>query len=319
MTRCPPPRPPRRPRRPAPHRLRAPEALRAVARLRVAGEPQPDLPRARAPPRRGPDRADAAGPRSSKTYALTDAGLDEVRRWLRETAPDRRVRNDARAPDVLPLAARARARREQLERERDYWPAILAELPEIERGAAGADRKERAFRLALEGGIRTLESRLAWLDWAIDEVDRRVGDVAAAPVRRELLGSSHGRLPAHHGSDHRSRAQPRLLRGARLPLLADMDIVRNGELEATNYFFSLGDDENVLELTYNHDGRTYDLGTGVRAHRDRRRRPRRDARGAEGRARHRARASSVPGSEGGSRICFVRDPDDYRIELIERR
>ena len=23
--------------------------------------------------------------------------------------------------------------------------------------------------------------------------------------------------------------------------------------------------------------------------------------------------------EGGSRLCFVRDPDDYRIELIERR
>ena len=42
----------------------------------------------------------------------------------------------------------------------------------------------------------------------------------------------------------------------------DMDIVRNGELEATNYFFSLGDDDNVLELTYNHDGRTYELGTG---------------------------------------------------------
>ena len=41
----------------------------------------------------------------------------------------------------------------------------------------------------------------------------------------------------------------------------DMDIVRNGELEATNYFFSIGDAENVLELTFNHDGRTYDLGT----------------------------------------------------------
>ncbi len=40
----------------------------------------------------------------------------------------------------------------------------------------------------------------------------------------------------------------------------DMDIVRNGELEATNYFFSLGDSEDVLELTYNHDGRTYELG-----------------------------------------------------------
>ena len=40
-----------------------------------------------------------------------------------------------------------------------------------------------------------------------------------------------------------------------------MDIVRNGELEATNYFYSLGDDENVLELTFNHDA-TYELGTG---------------------------------------------------------
>src|SRR6266568_4950083 len=42
----------------------------------------------------------------------------------------------------------------------------------------------------------------------------------------------------------------------------EMDIVRNGEKEATNYFFSVGDQESVLELTFNHDGRTYDLGTG---------------------------------------------------------
>src|ERR671934_86215 len=33
----------------------------------------------------------------------------------------------------------------------------------------------------------------------------------------------------------------------------DFDIVRNGELEATNYFFSIGEHESVLELTYNHD------------------------------------------------------------------
>src|ERR1700759_5223688 len=42
----------------------------------------------------------------------------------------------------------------------------------------------------------------------------------------------------------------------------DMDIVRNGEKEATNYFFSLGDSESVLELTFNHDGRQYEQGTG---------------------------------------------------------
>src|ERR1700740_3694903 len=42
----------------------------------------------------------------------------------------------------------------------------------------------------------------------------------------------------------------------------DMDIVRNGEVEATNFFYSIGGKPSVLELTYNHDGRTYDLGTG---------------------------------------------------------
>jgi lactoylglutathione lyase len=41
-----------------------------------------------------------------------------------------------------------------------------------------------------------------------------------------------------------------------------MDIVRDAELEATNYFFSVDDQENVLELTFNHDGRSYELGTG---------------------------------------------------------
>ena len=40
----------------------------------------------------------------------------------------------------------------------------------------------------------------------------------------------------------------------------DMDIVRNGEKEATNYFFGVPGQDEELELTLNHDGRTYDLG-----------------------------------------------------------
>src|SRR5438046_7854754 len=42
----------------------------------------------------------------------------------------------------------------------------------------------------------------------------------------------------------------------------DLDIVRGGEREATNYFFGFPGQEEELELTFNHDGRTYDLGTG---------------------------------------------------------
>jgi lactoylglutathione lyase len=97
----------------------------------------------------------------------------------------------------------------------------------------------------------------------------------------------------------------------------DMDIVRNGELEATNYFFSIGDSKSVLELTYNHDGRTYELGTGyghiALAVDDM-------AATLAGLAEQGIEPEREPYRlrEGGSLICFVRDPDEYRIELIER-
>ena len=97
----------------------------------------------------------------------------------------------------------------------------------------------------------------------------------------------------------------------------EMDIVRNGEKEATNYFFSVGDQQSVLELTFNHDGRTYDLGTGY-GH---------IAIGVgdlDGTLAELAEQGIEPErppyqvAAGGSWLCFVRDPDGYRIELIGR-
>jgi lactoylglutathione lyase len=97
----------------------------------------------------------------------------------------------------------------------------------------------------------------------------------------------------------------------------DMDIVRDGQLEATNYFYSLGGAENVLELTFNHDGRTYQLGDayghiaiGVD-----------DLDGTLGRLKEQGiepEREPYRVRQGGSRIAFVRDPDQYRVELIER-
>jgi lactoylglutathione lyase len=97
----------------------------------------------------------------------------------------------------------------------------------------------------------------------------------------------------------------------------DMDIVRNGEVEATNYFFSMGNNENVLELTFNHDGRTYDMGdayghVAIAVDDLDETLSRLKAQGIE------AEREPYRVSEGGSRLCFVRDPDDYRIELIDR-
>jgi lactoylglutathione lyase len=98
----------------------------------------------------------------------------------------------------------------------------------------------------------------------------------------------------------------------------DMDIVRGGEREATNYFFGAPGQEEELELTFNHDGRTYDLGTayghialGVD-----------DLDATLARLKEQGIEPERPPyqvREGGSRLCFVQDPDRYRIELIERR
>jgi lactoylglutathione lyase len=88
----------------------------------------------------------------------------------------------------------------------------------------------------------------------------------------------------------------------------ELPIVRDGELEATNYFFGIPGQKEELELTFNHDGSTYELGTGyghialavddldetLERLMEQGIEPEREP--------YRVR-------EGGSRLCFVRDPD----------
>jgi lactoylglutathione lyase len=90
--------------------------------------------------------------------------------------------------------------------------------------------------------------------------------------------------------------------------------------EATNVFMGLPEDgpEPRLELTYNHGvTEPYEIGTGyghiaITT-------PDLDqtlsALAAQGIEPERAPYTV---RDGGSRLCFVRDPDGYRVELIER-
>jgi lactoylglutathione lyase len=87
--------------------------------------------------------------------------------------------------------------------------------------------------------------------------------------------------------------------------------------EAINVFMGLPGDEDRLELTYNFGVDSYDIGTGyghiaVSVDDIDETLARLKEQGIEPeREPYRVR-------EGGSRICFVRDPDGYRIELIDR-
>jgi lactoylglutathione lyase len=89
----------------------------------------------------------------------------------------------------------------------------------------------------------------------------------------------------------------------------ELPIVRDDELEATNYFFGVPGQEEELELTFNHDGRSYELGTGY-GH---------IAFGVDDLDETLARLKEqgieperepYRVREGGSRLCFVRDPDE---------
>ena len=87
--------------------------------------------------------------------------------------------------------------------------------------------------------------------------------------------------------------------------------------EAINVFMGLPGDGPRLELTYNFGVDSYELGTGynhiaVSAA---------DLDATLDRLREQGIEAEKPPytvSENGPRLCFVRDPDGYRIELIER-
>ncbi len=88
--------------------------------------------------------------------------------------------------------------------------------------------------------------------------------------------------------------------------------------EAINVFMGVPGDADRLELTFNFGVDSYELGTGyghIAVSVD-------DLDAALARLGEQGIEPERPPytvREGGSRLCFVRDPDGYRIELIERR
>jgi PadR family transcriptional regulator AphA len=114
-------------------------------------------------------RRAGGGPRGSKRYALTPAGLAELRRWLRETVPDRRIRNEPLLRVFFLWVIDPEEAEAYLGREADEYRRKLEEFRAFEKRQRRTP-SERASRLVLESGIRITQARLEWAEWAQREV-----------------------------------------------------------------------------------------------------------------------------------------------------
>lgn len=138
-------------------------------------------------------RVSETGPRRRKTYAVTEEGIETVQRWLRETQPDRTVRNETilRLFMLWLLDAREAIAffDEEIDAHRERLVGFEQTLADDERQrrehgtARGGPALCAAF--ALEWGIRYESEYIAW---AGDARDRIASDTRAwnAARRRRL-------------------------------------------------------------------------------------------------------------------------------------
>jgi DNA-binding PadR family transcriptional regulator len=127
--------------------------------------------------REGLLRVSETGRRRRKTYAVTDEGLAEVQRWLRETRPDRTVKNETILRLfmlwLLDAGEAAAFFDDEIESHRERLAGFEETLAadERQRSEHGTAQGGIAFcaSLALEWGIRYERE---YIDWATQARDR---------------------------------------------------------------------------------------------------------------------------------------------------
>jgi DNA-binding PadR family transcriptional regulator len=137
-------------------------------------------------------RVSETGPRRRKTYAVTDEGLAEVRRWLEETAPDRTVRNESLLRVFLLWLLDSREAvaffDDEIEEHRRRLVGFDETFADDE-----AQRREHGTAtggppfcsaLALEWGRRYERAYIEWATWARDRIAEGAGAWDADRERR---------------------------------------------------------------------------------------------------------------------------------------
>lgn len=116
----------------------------------------------------------AEGPRGRKEYAITEAGLNELRHWLVETEPERFRRSETLLRVfflgvLTPVEAAA-----YLGLEATRAASGHASLKELEASVDWGDDDLSVYgRLALEYGLRMTAMQEEWATWAAGEIAAR--------------------------------------------------------------------------------------------------------------------------------------------------
>ncbi|HEV7883875.1 MAG TPA: PadR family transcriptional regulator [Solirubrobacteraceae bacterium] len=109
------------------------------------------------------------GARRSRTFAVTDAGREELRRWMVEAEPQRSQRNETAVRWFLLFLLPPADRRAAIGRELAHLEAYDASLAEI---AARIDAAGGSpLRPTLDLGARTNAVMTAWLREQLDALD----------------------------------------------------------------------------------------------------------------------------------------------------
>jgi PadR family transcriptional regulator, regulatory protein AphA len=127
----------------------------------------PELARLRAG---GLVRVSGRGARGRVEYALTEAGLAEVRRWLSEPSARPVNRDEAALRSFFLWLMEPEQARAHLRSERDVHAAKLREYEALAARPVSNPRTGD-FRIMLERGIRYERGVLEWADWALAQLE----------------------------------------------------------------------------------------------------------------------------------------------------
>ena len=113
----------------------------------------------------------AEGPRGRKEYAITDAGLAELRHWITEVEPVRAARSDMLLRVFFLAQVDPQQAKEYLRQQAEITTKRLEHIESIQGFVeSGTDNLSVYGRIALEYGLRMATTQRQWAEWAEEQI-----------------------------------------------------------------------------------------------------------------------------------------------------